>query len=139
MKETAIIFDTPASISMAAKQLRKRLGLTQFEMANALGARERYIQWWESGKVTPGGKWIIKMLQLCPDETTLAGFGIRNSESGIPSANPAPDDPYDELFRNLRQIIDSGQSQLIGQAEEVLARLADDARFMTRKHKSKKR
>jgi transcriptional regulator with XRE-family HTH domain len=140
MKAVEIIFDTPVSISGAIKELRLRLGLTQLEMANRLGGRVRecYIQWWESGKVIPGGKFIIKMLQMCPDDEALAAFGIRNLESGIsPPGRPLPD-PYDELFKNLRAIIDSGQSQLIGHAEEVLAHLADQAHYMTRKRKPRK-
>ena len=68
------------------------------------------------------GEWVIKMFRLWPDQA-LPAFGISNPQSQI-SNSPSPD-PYDELFKNLRSIIASRQSQLIGQAEEVLARLAD--------------
>jgi hypothetical protein len=43
---------------------------------------------------------------------------------------------YDEDFKNLRTIIESGQSQLIGEGEEVLARLADLARNMRKRKRS---
>jgi hypothetical protein len=96
-------------------------------------------QKWEGGKARPRGPALKALVGLCPDEETRALFGIRNLESRInPPAAPDLPDPYDELYKCLREIIDSGQSQLVGKAEEVLARLADNARHMTRKKKPKK-
>jgi transcriptional regulator with XRE-family HTH domain len=124
-------------IPEALKALRGRLGLTFEAMARRIGCSNSAYFQWESGRRTPSGDWLLIMMRLCPDAESLAAFGIRNLESGMPPAG-APPDPYEEDFRNLRAIIDSGQSQLIGHAEEVLARLADNARRMTRKSKSKK-
>jgi len=122
-------------LGRAILSLQERLGLTQEAMARKLDVSLRGYTQWIRGERDPGGKWIVKILQLWHDEKTLGSFGIHNSEW----AEPAPADPYDDLFKNLREIINSGQSQLIGQAEEVLARLADNARYMTRKSKKNRK
>jgi transcriptional regulator with XRE-family HTH domain len=165
MKEPEIIFETPLSTSRAIKQLRKSLDLTQSQMARALGAEhDDYIGWWESGRVTPGGKWIVKMLQLWPDEA-LAAFGIRNQESGIspaastppgklpPSASTEEDDrlrQFSDAAEGLNQVYQAAQAGHPG-ADELLRALANElttrggnwrtmryARAVTRQVKSKK-
>ena len=89
--------------------------------------------------MTPSGEIILALLRLCPDDETRAAFGLKSQisdmQSAAPGHPPAHPNPYDEDFKNLRTIIDSGQSELIGQAEEVLSRLAEKARCMTRKNR----
>lgn len=116
----------------AISRLRRCLDLTQFQMASRLGTRERNIQRWESGEAIPGGDWLIKMMHLCPDAESLAAFGI------VAAPPPPREDGYYKLREDLELVINSGQSQLIGMAEETLDRLAEGARHMTQKRKSKR-
>lgn len=44
-------------------RLRARLGLTQSEMARALGVRQQTISEWETGRYTPRGA-SLRMLQF---------------------------------------------------------------------------
>lgn len=64
-------------VSLAISALRARLGITQYQLAQRLNRRERYIQRWENGKVMPTGDSMLKLLQpFCPDRESLAEFGL---------------------------------------------------------------
>lgn len=77
MKDAEISLDARKALGRAIAALRDKLGWTQTQMARELGAKhDRYVQWWEAGEHFPGGKFILKMLQLCPDAESLAAFGI---------------------------------------------------------------
>jgi transcriptional regulator with XRE-family HTH domain len=64
-------------ISAALLALRSTLGETQEGMARKLGCTLGAYNKWERGERTPGGEWLLKILALCPDEQTQAGFGLK--------------------------------------------------------------
>ncbi|HUY15100.1 MAG TPA: helix-turn-helix transcriptional regulator [Terriglobia bacterium] len=64
-------------IAVALRGLREALGRSQDVMAQMLGCSLPAYQKWEMGTLVPGGEWLIKMLQLCPDEETRNAFRIR--------------------------------------------------------------
>ena len=125
--------------------LRDRLGMTQKDVAEMLGMSVQAWEHWEQGRHRPRGASLKAVLDLCRGDDNLREL-LRQSPHNTsepsapkPSVDPLAADPYDEVFAGLRTIIDSGQSQLIGQAEETIFRLADKARHMKQKGKSGKR
>ena len=57
-------------------QLRA-LGKSQESMASIVGCSLPAYQKWELGSLVPSAEWLLKMLQLCPDEETRNAFRIR--------------------------------------------------------------
>lgn len=125
------------NVGTAIRSLRDKIGETQEGMARLLGCTLSGFRKWESGVSLPGGGFLIRMLQMCPDAASLASFGVEDKYSTTKKTRP-PQDGYYKLREDLEKVIASGQSNLIGQAEEVLDRLAEDAQHMTRKNRSKK-
>lgn len=117
------------NLASAIRALRETIGLTQEGMARELECTLSGYRKWESGVALPGGGYLIRMLQLCPDAQTLAAFGI--------TVAPRRQDGYYKLRGDLEAVIASGKSQLINQAEERLDHLAEQARIMTRKARLK--
>jgi DNA-binding transcriptional regulator YiaG len=66
-----------AALPAAIRALRKKLGVTQWEMVLKLGCDSLscYARW-ERGLSVPSGLAILLMLRLCPDAETLANFGL---------------------------------------------------------------
>jgi transcriptional regulator with XRE-family HTH domain len=64
-------------IARGIKALRKRLGLTQSEMAQRAGISERSVRRYENKEVDPGGVNFMMILRLRPDAETLRAFGIK--------------------------------------------------------------
>jgi len=65
------VVDFPAGL----KALREKLGLTQEGLALRLGASVGTYRKWEAGDFSPGGRWLIKILDACPDDEARALFG----------------------------------------------------------------
>jgi len=126
-----VSLDLPAT---AVKELRVTLGWSQEKLAYTLGCSRATVQNWESGAHRPSVLAVDRMYHLCPDEDLRLIF--RGAFPREPQLLPSrPPDPYDQVRADLEAVIRSGQSQLIGQAEEVLNRLADKARRMTQKRR----
>jgi len=129
---------TEDSFSEAILALQSRLGQTQEGMARLIGCTLGAYSKWVRGERVPGGEWLIKMLQMCPDENSLAAFGVRHHGSDKSPTRAGSPDTHDKNFQNLRTIMASGQLPLIRHAEATLARLAAEARQKARSSKSKK-
>lgn len=79
------------ALAGAIKALRHALGETQEGMARRLGLSFSGWRKWEYGQTTPRGKWLLKLVALCPDAETRALFGLDSHEQGInASGNPPP-------------------------------------------------
>jgi transcriptional regulator with XRE-family HTH domain len=63
-------------LSEAIRNLRQALGETQDNMARRLGYPLGSYVRWEKGRAEPGGRALIKILNLCPDLETLRAFGV---------------------------------------------------------------
>lgn len=74
------------NIGAAIFALRERLGETQEGMARHLNCTLSGFRKWESGVAIPGGAYLIKMLQMCPDQETRSLFGIEPVGYGRPEA-----------------------------------------------------
>jgi transcriptional regulator with XRE-family HTH domain len=72
--------DLPAAIL----GLRRALGRSQEVMAQLLGCSLPALQKWEMGTAIPAGEWLIRMLQICPDEETRNAFRIRAERRAAP-------------------------------------------------------
>ena len=109
---------------------------SQDGMAKLLGLSTRAYQFWESGERTPKGKSLLKLRDLAIrkgiEKIELAML-FRNQGTEVRQVSQPYPDPYEGLFTDLRTIINSGQSQLIGEVEECLSRVADLARHMRNK------
>lgn len=72
--------DLPAAI----RGLREALGRPPEVMAQILGCSLPAYLKWEAGSLTPGGEWLIRMLQICPNEETRNAFRIRAERRAAP-------------------------------------------------------
>jgi transcriptional regulator with XRE-family HTH domain len=68
---------TETDLGAAIRSLRQALGRSPKVMAQILGCSLSAYLKWEQGSVVPGGEWLLRMLQLCPDEETRNAFRIR--------------------------------------------------------------
>lgn len=69
-------------ISLGIVRLRKDLGFSQDRMARELGCTVSAYQQWEQGRRLPGGEWLLRLLQMCPDRESLKAFGLQVPEDG---------------------------------------------------------
>jgi len=67
-----------AALPTAILALRKKLGLSQWEMHFKLGGHSSIYANWERGRTIPSGIVILMLLRLCPDAETLANFGLHS-------------------------------------------------------------
>ena len=72
--------DLPAAI----RGLRESLGRSPEVMATILGCSLPAYLKWEAGSMTPDGEWLIRMLQICPNEETRNTFRIRAERRAAP-------------------------------------------------------
>ncbi len=94
-------------ISAAVLALRSTLGETQEGMARKLGCTLGAYNKWERGERTPGGEWLLKILALCPDEKTQAGFGLKAATLGAQRSATSPSQPSEEEENLLRHYNDA--------------------------------
>lgn len=64
-------------VASAICGLRRALGKTPETMAQLIGCTSAGYEKWEQGTATPGAQWLLRILQLCPDEETRNAFRIR--------------------------------------------------------------
>lgn len=77
-------------LAAAIRGLREALGRSPEVMAQILGCTLPAYQKWEMGLSTPGGDWLIRLLQLCPSEETRNAFRIRSERRGASREKPDP-------------------------------------------------
>lgn len=114
--------------------------MTQYDLAVRLGTRERNVQRWESGLVEVSGLALIKLMQFCPDKSSLEAFGIEIPQSSLEKSRQAQtqkeavvgDDNEKiarsarrarEIFAHLRSEADAGNRF----AKEILESLQEEA------------
>ena len=108
------------TISANIRQLRKRAGLTQIELAEKLDVSIATLRRWEAGETAPNGTRIVELaniLKVSPDEVVAAGDGNGRARLMLPADErsngmlvfegegtrielPPPDKGY-ELFSKL--------------------------------------
>ncbi len=64
------------TLASAITGLRKAMNETQEGMARRLGCPLSSYVRWEKGRSEPGGLWVLRMLQLCPDRQVMERFGM---------------------------------------------------------------
>lgn len=69
---------TETDLGAAIQGLRKALGRSPEVMAQIVGCTVPAYEKWEDGSLIPTGEWLIRLLQLCPDEETRNAFRIRS-------------------------------------------------------------
>ena len=109
-------------LAEAVLGLQRALGETQEGMARKLGCTLGAYSKWVRGDRTPSGDWLIKMLQLCPDDDTRAAFGVTPSAASV--ARAAPGDAQVERYYNhaemgLRLLAESASQGHPGAKEEL--------------------
>jgi len=55
-------------------------------MAQLIGCSSAGYEKWEQGTATPSAQWLLRILQLCPDEETRNAFRIRAERRARPRA-----------------------------------------------------
>lgn len=131
---------TEKNISSAIQGLQSRLGETQEGMARRIGCTLGAYVKWRRGEREPSGAWLIRMINLCPDDDSLKTFGIEIPQSSLEKTRKAQtqkeavvgDDNEKiarsarrarEIFAHLRSEADSGNRF----AKEVLESLQEEA------------
>ncbi len=76
-------------------------------MARKLGCTLGAYNKWERGERIPGGEWLLKILALCPDEKTQAGFGLKAATLGGQRPATSPSQPSEEEENLLRHYNDA--------------------------------
>ena len=71
-------------VASAIRGLRLALGKTPEGMAQLIGCSSAGYEKWERGMATPGAQWLLRILQLCPDEGTRNAFRIRAERRSKP-------------------------------------------------------
>ena len=77
-------------VSANIRQLRKKAGLTQIELAEKLGVSIATLRRWEAGETSPTGTRIIELanlLNISPDEVVRENELSRSSRSVISYPN----------------------------------------------------
>ncbi|MGH9354927.1 MAG: helix-turn-helix domain-containing protein [Terriglobia bacterium] len=104
--------DLPAAI----RGLREALGRSPEVMAKILGCSLPAYVKWEAGSLTPGGEWLIRLLQICPDEETRNGFRIRaerrtvarpRQETGLLRSSPLSSTERLRCLKEARDALDA--------------------------------
>jgi len=73
-------------VASAIRGLRLALGKTPETMAQLIGCSSAGYEKWEQGTAAPSAQWLLRMLQLCPDEETRNAFRIRAERRSKPRA-----------------------------------------------------
>lgn len=103
-------------VAAALRALRESLGKPPEVMAQILGCSLPAYQKWEMGAVVPGGEWLIRMLQLCPNENIRNLFRIRAERRASPREQPhevivrsgsVTDDERRRLWQTARLAVDT--------------------------------
>ena len=88
-------------MASAIRGLRLALGKTPETMAQLIGCSSAGYEKWEQGAIAPSAQWLLRILQLCPDEESRNAFRIRaeRRSNPRPASNPsaAPDAPSTAL------------------------------------------
>lgn len=71
-------------MASAIRGLRLALGKAPETMAQLIGCSSAGYEKWEQGTVAPSAQWLLRMLQLCPDEETRNAFRIRAERRSRP-------------------------------------------------------
>jgi transcriptional regulator with XRE-family HTH domain len=92
------------TIAGAVAALQQALGETQEGMARRLGCTLGAYSKWVRGERTPSGRWLLKLIALCPDPETRARFGL-DIEAHAHKArgalrNPPRSEAEEELLRH---------------------------------------
>ena len=77
---------------------------------------------WVRGDRTPSGDWLIKMLQLCPDEDTRAAFGVAPSTISVADVAVGDDEVqayYHHAETGLKLLAESASQGHRGAKEEL--------------------
>lgn len=112
------------------KEAMRRKGWNTPKLAEASGVPQKSLYNYVQGRTAPDfANFRDLFLALSPYSNLLLPLLVDNPVMHS--------DGYYKLREDLEKVITSGQSQLIGQAEETLDRLAESARYMT--GKSRKR
>lgn len=106
------------NFSEAIKQLQARLKETQEGMARRIGCTLGAYVKWRRGERLPSAEWLVRILNVCPDEGTREAFGVdprnpANTQKAIKEdwkmhiKNPKNADRYRRLENDFREVMKS--------------------------------
>ena len=118
---------TKEEIGQVIKESRLSAGLTQKQVAEALGRPQQTIASWETGKSQPDANTLFVLFQVLGRSVDEA-FGFSKNEKKSPStAEAAPGEDVSDMFDKLNDllvsegIIKDGEDLTDRQAEILLA------------------
>jgi len=119
------------------KRQRKKLGITQIQLANELGVDQATVSKWESMKMSPTKEYEDKMAQLfgvsvdlltgLEDEKEFS-HGLYDATFNMPSeyqglvSEYSNDEPFRRMVRIWRNLNDLQRMELIGFAQGIMGR-----------------
>ena len=113
---------TSEGLAEAVLGLQRALVETQEGMARKRGCTLGAYSKWVRGDRTPSGDWLIKMLQLCPDEDTRAAFGVAPSTISVADVAVGDDEVqayYHHAETGLKLLAESASQGHLGAKEEL--------------------
>ncbi len=81
--------DALSPTAAALRQARQRVGLSQAELAEALGIRQSSVSQWERGQTVPSGPHLVRLLGELPTLAALLAWGTAGAVSGPDRPQPS--------------------------------------------------
>jgi transcriptional regulator with XRE-family HTH domain len=112
------------ALGLHLAELRRRAGLTQMELADALGVPQSNIAFWESGTKPPRSEVLEPMAKA---------FGVsvesllRPPSASSRAAKPTPHGQAQRLFAAVTKLPRSEQRRILSVLEALLAQASQDA------------
>lgn len=94
-------------------------------MAQLIGCSSAGYEKWEQGTVAPSAQWLLRMLQLCPDEETRNAFRIRAERRSRPRTETNESPRAGVLSTSFAQASHSECREVARRAVDVLDACAE--------------
>jgi len=112
-------------VASAIRGLRLALGNTPETMAGLIGCSSAGYEKWERGAAAPSAQWLLRILQLCPDEETRNAFRIRAERRARPRVRANESAAADGPSTSLAPATDSECRDSAHRAVDVLHACAE--------------
>lgn len=117
------------------KALRKKMKLTQVEMASLLGVDVKTVQNWESGRTIPKSKDGILRVLAADNRTIIGGQHVQNGDAinGDKIIEQIHEDVNDEkvTIKNMECDFENLMGQIVSMQRTIDNLVAQQSRFLT--------
>ncbi|MDR1158819.1 MAG: helix-turn-helix domain-containing protein [Oscillospiraceae bacterium] len=105
--------------SERVKELRKKMGLSQVQFAEAIQSKQATIAGWERGTREPGFTTVTKLAQFfCVSTDYLLGHSDEERPTAAQNSDPATEFDAKALISEIREVLSEQQVLLAGHANK---------------------